>query len=126
VQLKETGPAVEAFEKARQLAPQETPAYFGLGLLYMQNGEVDKALEAYREGLARDAEDTAANQNYALLLMGKGGFREAVEPLLRLKRMNGGDVRQLGVAGRRHSGARGRSRLAPGNHATGKHPPLCH
>jgi len=92
VQLKETGPAMEAFEKARALAPEEAPAYFGLGLLYMQNGEVEKALEAYRDGLARDANDVAANQNYALLLMGKGGFREAVKPLLRLKRINSGDV----------------------------------
>jgi Flp pilus assembly protein TadD len=92
VQLKETGPAIEAFEKARLLAPQEAPAYFGLGLLYMQKGDVDKALEAYRGGLARDPNDIAANQNYALLLMGNGGFREAVEPLLRLKRIRGGDV----------------------------------
>ena len=92
VQLKETGPAIEAFERARLLAPQEAPAYFGLGLLYMQKGDIDKALEAYRGGLARDPTDVAANQNYALLLMGKGGFREAVEPLLRLKRMRGDEV----------------------------------
>jgi tetratricopeptide (TPR) repeat protein len=92
VQLKETGPAIEAFEKARLLAPQEAPAYFGLGLLYMQKGDIDKALEAYRGGLARDPTDVAANENYALLLMGKGAFREAVEPLLRLKRVRGDDV----------------------------------
>ena len=92
VQLKQTGPAVEAFEKARSLAPQEAPAYFGLGLLYMQKGDIDKALEAYRGGLARDPNDIAANQNYALLLMGRGAFREAVGPLARLKSMNGGDV----------------------------------
>jgi len=92
VQLKETGPAIEAFERARLLAPQEAPAYFGLGLLYMQKGDIDKALEAYRGGLSRDPTDVAANQNYALLLIGKGGFREAVEPLLRLKRMRGDDV----------------------------------
>ena len=91
-QLKESGPAMEAFEKARSLAPQEAPAYFGLGLLYMQNGDVEKALQAYRDGLVRDANDIAANQNYALLLMGKGEFREAVEPLVRLKGMNAGDV----------------------------------
>jgi tetratricopeptide (TPR) repeat protein len=92
VQLREPGLAIEAFEKARLLAPQEAPAYFGLGLLYMQKGDVDKALEAYRGGLARDPNDIAASQNYALLLMGKGDFREAVEPLLRLKRLSGGDV----------------------------------
>jgi tetratricopeptide (TPR) repeat protein len=89
VQLKETGPALDAFEKARVLAPQEAPPYFGMGLLYMQKGDIDKALETYREGLVRDPNDVAANQNYALLLMQKGGFRDAVGPLLRLKRMSG-------------------------------------
>ena len=92
VRLKQSGPAVEAFEKARDLAPREAPAYFGLGLLYMQNGQVDKALDAYREGLAHDANDVAANQNYALLLMGNGRFREAVDPLLRLKKINANDL----------------------------------
>jgi len=92
VQLKETQPAVEAFEKARSLAPQEAPAYFGLGLLYMQQGDIDKALGAYRGGLARDPNDIAANQNYALLLMGRGRFRAAIDPLLRLKRIKADDV----------------------------------
>jgi len=92
VQLKESGPAIEAFEKARSLAPQEAPAYFGLGLVYMQKGDNQKALEAYRGGLARDPDDVAANQNYALLLMQKGAYREAVEPLKRLKNLRGDDV----------------------------------
>jgi cytochrome c-type biogenesis protein CcmH/NrfG len=85
VQLRESGPAIEAFEKARSLAPQKAPAYFGLGLLYMQKGDIEKALEAYRGGLARDPNDVAANQNYALLLTQNGDFRDAVEPLRRLK-----------------------------------------
>lgn len=125
VQLKETGPAAEAFEKARHLAPQEAPAYFGLGLLYMQSGEVDKALEAYRDGLARDANDMAANQNYALLLMGRRDYREAVEPLLRLKRMNGGDVSTRATlieaylkAGMRSEGRNEIGELLSAHHAT--------
>ena len=85
VQLGESGAAVEAFEKARKLAPQEAPPYFGLGLAYMKNGDVDRALEAYSGGLARDPNDLAANQNYAILLVQKGDFRDAIQPLKRLK-----------------------------------------
>src|SRR5271157_546596 len=85
VRLEENGAAIEAFEHARKLAPQEALAYFGLGLVYMKKGDADKALEAYGLGLARDPDDPAANQNYALLLMQKGNFRDAIEPLKRLK-----------------------------------------
>jgi Flp pilus assembly protein TadD len=90
--LEKIGPAIQAFEKARSLAPREAPVYFNLALLHMQQGDVDKALEVYREGLNLDPKDEAANQNYALLLMQRGRFREAVEPLQRLKSIRGGEV----------------------------------
>jgi Flp pilus assembly protein TadD len=89
--LKKIGPAIAAFEEARSLAPLSAPVYFNLGLLYMGR-DVDRALDMYREGLALDPNDAAANQNYALLLIRKGKFREAVEPLQRLKTMNGRDL----------------------------------
>ncbi len=81
VQLGEGESAIKAFERARRLAPQEAPPYFGLGLAYMKTGDLEKALEAYRDGLARDPNDAAADQNYAFLLTQIGDFRDAVEPL---------------------------------------------
>lgn len=92
VQLGESGPAIEAFERARHLAPQKAPAYFGLGLVYMKKGDIEKALEAYRGGLAREPNNVAANQNYALLLMQKHDFRDAVDPLKKLKSLGHDDA----------------------------------
>jgi tetratricopeptide (TPR) repeat protein len=92
VQLGESGPAIEAFERARHLAPQKAPPYFGLGLVYMKKGDIEKALEAYRGGLARDPNNVAANQNYALLLMQKHDFRDAVDPLKKLKSLGHDDA----------------------------------
>ena len=85
IQLGESESAIKAFEKARRSAPQEAAPYFGLGLAYMKASDYEKALEAYRGGLARDPNDVAANQNYAFLLTQNGDFRGAVEPLKRLK-----------------------------------------
>jgi len=49
-QLKETDPAIEAFEKALPLTAEKAPVYFNLGLLYMENTEPAKAEEAYGRG----------------------------------------------------------------------------
>jgi len=92
IQLGKSKLAIEAFAKARQSAPTEASPYFGLGFAYMKTSEYEKALEAYRGGLARDPNDVVANQNYAFLLTQNGDFRHAVEPLKRLKSLQSGDV----------------------------------
>ena len=92
IQLGESESAIKAFEKARRLAPQEAPPYFGLGFAYMKTSDYEKALEAYRSGLARDSNDVVANQNYAFLLTQNGNFQDAIEPLKRLKSLQSGDV----------------------------------
>jgi Flp pilus assembly protein TadD len=85
VQLGESELAIKAFERARRLAPQQAPPNFGLGIAFMKTGDLVKAQEAYRGGLALDPNDVVANQNYAFLLTQNGDFRDAVEPLKRLK-----------------------------------------
>jgi Flp pilus assembly protein TadD len=92
IQLGENASAIKAFEKARGAAPQQAPPFFGLGVAYMKTSDFDKAEEAYRAGLARDPSDVAANQNYAYLLTQNGDFRDAVEPLKRLKSLQPGNV----------------------------------
>jgi tetratricopeptide (TPR) repeat protein len=58
----------------------------------MKTSDYKMALEAYRGGLARDPNDVVANQNYAFLLTQNGDFRDAVEPLKRLKSLQPEDV----------------------------------
>ncbi|HEY5212996.1 MAG TPA: tetratricopeptide repeat protein [Acidobacteriaceae bacterium] len=91
-QLKETDPAIEAFQKALPLTAEKAPIYFNLGLLYMEKNDPAKAIEAYKRELAFDSSDVAANQNLAFLLMQQGEFREAIPLLERLKESTPADV----------------------------------
>jgi len=91
-QLKETDPAIEAFQKALPLTAEKAPIYFNLGLLYMEKNDPAKAVEAYNRGLALDPSNVPANQNLAFLLMQRGEFREAIPPLERLKKSTPADV----------------------------------
>jgi tetratricopeptide (TPR) repeat protein len=85
--------AIDAFERARRLAPKEAPPYFGLAFTYMRMSERGKALESYEQGLDRNPKDVAANQNYALLLMQQGNYSQAIVPLKRLKGLQPADMR---------------------------------
>ena len=84
-QLNDVDQAIAAFEHARTLAPKQPETYFDLGLLYWKNGDLGKAKQAYRAGLALNPKEPSALQNYALLLMKTGQYREASEPLIKLK-----------------------------------------
>ncbi len=84
-ELKDTGGAIAAFEKARALAPGRAEVYFSLGLQYWHRGDVGKAKETYEAGLRLDPKQPAALQNYALLLMKTGEPGKAITPLLTLK-----------------------------------------
>lgn len=91
-QLKETDPAIEAFQRALPLTAEKAPIYFNLGLLYMEKNDPAKAVDAYNRGLALDPSNVPANQNFAILLMQNGKFREAIPPLERLKESSPADV----------------------------------
>lgn len=84
--------AIDAFETAHKLAPNQAQVSFDLGLLYWRKGDVGKAKEAYSRGLAQDASDPAALQNYALLLMKTNESEKAIDPLLRLKKLYPGSL----------------------------------
>jgi tetratricopeptide (TPR) repeat protein len=92
VQLGRNESAIAAFEKARRAAPQQAPPCFGLGVVYMKQGDFPKALDVYRTGLALDPSDLVANQNYVFLLTHKGDFRAAIEPLNNLKKLQPGNM----------------------------------
>ena len=84
-ELNDDEEAIAAFERARALAPRRPDTYFDLGLLYWRAGDLGKAKEAYRSGLALDPADSTALQNYSLLLTKTGQYQDAIAPLLRLK-----------------------------------------
>ena len=83
--LHQGAAAVAEFEKARALDPRNPLNYFNLGMLYHQQGEMGKALEAYRQGLAITPDDAAAEESYARLLIETHQYREAIAPLERLQ-----------------------------------------
>lgn len=77
--------AIADLQKARSLAPQDPQILFNLAALYAQTDNPDRALEMYGQGLVLEPNDPSANQNYALLLMNKGQFKQALLPLQKLR-----------------------------------------
>ena len=86
--LNELDKAIDAFEKAHKLAPIEPDVNFALGLVYWRKGDIGKAKESYKAGLAQDSKNQSGLQNYALLLMKTGEDEQAIAPLLVLKTLN--------------------------------------
>jgi tetratricopeptide (TPR) repeat protein len=93
-QLNDLDSAVADFRKTLALAPDDAQSYFNLGLLYGRKGDPDKATDAYQHGLKLEPGNATANQNYALLLMSRMQFRQALEPL---KLLRGKDAQNLPV-----------------------------
>jgi tetratricopeptide (TPR) repeat protein len=84
-EVNELDEAITAFERARALAPRQADTYFNLGLVYWRKGNISKAKESYRAGLALRPKETTALQNYSLLLMKTEDYKAAIAPLLDLK-----------------------------------------
>ena len=84
-ELNEFDEAIAALERARALAPRQADTYFDLGLVYWRKGNVNKAIEFYRAGLALRPKETTALQNYSLLLMKTENYKAAIAPLQNLK-----------------------------------------
>jgi tetratricopeptide (TPR) repeat protein len=88
-ELNELDAAVANLERSRRLAPDRAEVDFNLALLYWRSGDIGKAKQAYRTGLALSPNDPAALQNYASLLIKTGENEKAVAPLLALKNVSG-------------------------------------
>jgi tetratricopeptide (TPR) repeat protein len=91
-QLNDLDSAIEDFQKALSIRPRDAQSHFNLGRVYRNQGNSSRSLEMYKQGLLLAPNDVAANQNYALLLMEAGKFREAIVPLQRLRKANGYDL----------------------------------
>jgi len=87
-QLNHVDAAITDFEKALSLAPGDAQTHFDLGLLYRRKNDSTKALASYRQGLQLQASNAPGLQNYALLLMETGQFKDAIAPLKTLRKVS--------------------------------------
>jgi len=90
--LNHVDSAIAAYQKSLSLGPDNAQTLFNLGLLYRSERDAPRAMEMYRRGLALEPDDRGANRNYALLLMEAGKFREAIDPLGKLKALGDPDL----------------------------------
>ena len=80
--------AIVKFEEALTLAPN-APTYNSLGVALDTLGESDKAQQAYRAGLALEAENRLLGNNLGLSLALSGNYDEAIEVLETLVELSG-------------------------------------
>ena len=79
MQQKEWDKAVEAYEKAIELAPKKAvEAYSALGYVYTQLGDLDAALEAYSKAVALRPKNYNNHKNLAILYQQMGRLDEAI------------------------------------------------
>ncbi len=91
-QLNDLDAAIGDFRKVLSFLPGDPQACFNLGRLYRRKGDSAHAIELYQQGLKSAPNDLPANQNYALLLMDTGKFREAIVPLRKMRSLDGSDL----------------------------------
>jgi len=80
--------AVEAFESARRLAPNEAVLPYALGALYSQIGRLPEAVSAFRSALAANPEMADAHNNLGTALLRSGdaaGAEAALREAIRLR-----------------------------------------
>lgn len=58
--LNNTGQAIEALNKARELKPDRSLVHYNLGVLYSEAGQLDKAKDAFEKVLQLDPDDQEA------------------------------------------------------------------
>jgi tetratricopeptide (TPR) repeat protein len=73
--------AIDECKKALSLNPRAADVWFRLAGIYLSKKKTQQALTSYRNGLAVNPGNVAANKNYAQLLVQAGDFGAAVKPL---------------------------------------------
>lgn len=75
--------AIECYEKAVALEPDDTWHYIFLGVAFSKKHRLDEAETALRKALTKEGDIDEANYNLSLILARKGNFKEAVEAMER-------------------------------------------
>jgi predicted TPR repeat methyltransferase len=81
--VHETDAAIEAYNRAVELAPGDPSPRNNLGIVHRARNELAEAEAAYRAAIECDASFADAWHNLAVLLLATGRFREAVASALR-------------------------------------------
>ena len=95
------------YQRAVALAQEQYPpewdqldsAYVGLGLIYTQRGEFEKALEAFDKAHAADPNDSGVQSARAGVLLQVGRWKEAQNVLLKVLKTNPNDENALNGLG---------------------------
>lgn len=73
--------AVEEFEKAAQVQPNDASTHLNLGYLYSRNDMTEKAIEAYTKAISEDPHLALAHYNQGVLLRRIGRMQEGQDHL---------------------------------------------
>ncbi len=86
--LGEYPAAIQALQRALQLAPGDTQAESLLGWAQMLHGEYDRALATFQQVLANEPANSLARINVGYICLKKGIFGEAIEHLSKAIRLD--------------------------------------
>lgn len=82
--------ALQAYRNALEIEPSLTAAHHGIGSILLRQGDIDGAIEEFREALLLAPYRTVIHLNYARALEQAGRWNEAIEPLDFVVRMKPG------------------------------------
>lgn len=73
--------ALNALDRALEIAPRHAEALQALALVYQRQGESELAKDYFQQAVTAEPDFTRARNNYAAFLYGQGQFRAACEQL---------------------------------------------
>lgn len=96
---REYDKAVEQFNKALEMEPEDTSALNNLGAAYSEAGNFERAFPYFRKALELDPDNYKAHHNYGVALANAGQHEEAKQELEKAIELNKYDARSYSVLG---------------------------
>jgi superkiller protein 3 len=78
-ELKEDDNAILYFQKSIELDPTTSKAYYNLGILYDNKGNLDEAIRLYEKAIAVDPRNSKAYNNLGIACKAKGNLDKAIQ-----------------------------------------------
>ncbi len=100
IKFDRLGEARGQLEEALKIDPRSSHALFNMGLLEERSGNIEVALDTYRQAVALDSSNAPAYNNLGLLLAREGRVAEGIEALRRATEARAGYAAALGNLGR--------------------------
>ena len=80
--------AIGEYKEALDLDPDYPDAWVNLGLTYVEQGETDQAIASFRKAIEQSPHDAFPRHELAVLLMDEEDFREAIQQLKEVIRLD--------------------------------------